>query len=249
MGFLVNDPLEQFNLVLLSKSLKYYSCTLSNMTLTFSIIFFVLILSILILNKNSLFSWVIVIFNILFDFIKNILKNNLNIKTHILLPFLFFNFLFILFSNLIGMVPYSFTVTSHFTVTFFLSLSFFVGLNIIGVLYNGVKFINLFLPQSTPLLLSPLLFVLEFISYSVRVFSLAIRLFANMTAGHALMKILSSFCWTFISFCSILTVLISLIPFLLIFCIIGLEFLIAFLQAYVFFMLSVIYINDIVNLH
>ena len=93
-----------------------------------------------------------------------------------------------------GMVPYSFTITSHFSVTFFLSLSFFIGLNIFGILKNGLEFINIFLPSSSPVLITPLLLSVELVSYIARVFSLAIRLFANMMAGHALMKILAGFC-------------------------------------------------------
>lgn len=92
------------------------------------------------------------------------------------------------------MIPYSFTATSHFSVTFFLSLTFFIGINIIGSLFNGILFINLFLPKNIPVFLTPLLFFLEIVSYFSRVFSLAIRLFANMMSGHALMKILAGFC-------------------------------------------------------
>jgi len=127
-------------------------------------------------------------------FIKNVCQNNLNIKIQIFVPFLFFTFLFILISNLFGMVPYSFTLTSHLSITFFLALSFFIGVNIFGILTNGIEFLNLFLPASSPILISPLLIVVEFVSYFARVFSLSIRLFANMMAGHALMKILAGFC-------------------------------------------------------
>lgn len=93
-----------------------------------------------------------------------------------------------------GMIPYSFTVTSHLSLTFFLSLSFFIGVNIFGILNNGFEFLNIFLPSSSPVLITPLLLMVEFVSYIARVFSLSIRLFANMMAGHALMKILSGFC-------------------------------------------------------
>jgi ATP synthase subunit 6 len=92
------------------------------------------------------------------------------------------------------MIPYSFTLTSHFSLTFFLSLSFFIGANIFDILKNGIEFLNIFLPASSPVFISPLLFIVELVSYFARVFILAIRLFANMMAGHALMKILAGFC-------------------------------------------------------
>jgi F-type H+-transporting ATPase subunit a len=101
-----------------------------------------------------------------------------------------FNFITILLLNIFGMFVFTFTVTSHLSLTFFIALSYFIGSNIVGVFYQFQLFFNLFLPKSLPVLLTPLLFFLEVVSYLSRVFSLAIRLFANMLSGHALMKIL-----------------------------------------------------------
>lgn len=205
-----------------------------------------LLFTIFVLSKLTLAHWMNVLAKNVFLFVKNVCQNNLNIKVQIFIPFLFFTFLFILLSNLFGMVPYSFTLTSHLSITFFVALSFFIGVNIFGILSNGIEFLNLFLPASSPILISPLLIVVEFVSYFARVFSLSIRLFANMMAGHALMKILAGFCWNFLVSFSVTGLFAGALVFVIIFCVIGLEFLIAFLQAYVFLMLMVVYLNDVV---
>ena len=106
----------------------------------------------------------------------------------------------ILICNVLGMIPYSFTVTSHLIVTFSTALAIFVGINIIGILKNRKHFLSLFFPPGAPLALAPLLVLIELVSYVFRVFSLAIRLFANLMSGHTLLKILSSFGWAAVSF-------------------------------------------------
>ena len=245
--YFILDPLEQFNLAIIYCNKLGFLLYFSNLTfmliITLSVIFFYLT----ILQQTPAIHWINVIVKNIFLFVKNVCQNNLNIKVQIFVPFLFFVFLFILFSNLFGMIPYSFTLTSHLSVTFFLALSFFIGVNIFGILRNGIEFLNIFLPTSSPILISPLLIVVEFVSYFARVFSLSIRLFANMMAGHALMKILAGFCWNFIVTLTITGWFAASIVFVIIFCVIGLEFLIAFLQAYVFLMLMVVYLNDVVN--
>ena len=247
LAFFILDPLEQFNLLVIYCNKFLYLTYFSNITLILLIVLLTL-LSFLIINaKLSFLHWFNVVSKSIFLFIKNVCQNNLNIKIQIFVPFLFFTFLFILISNLFGMVPYSFTLTSHLSITFFLALSFFIGVNIFGILTNGIEFLNLFLPASSPILISPLLIVVEFVSYFARVFSLSIRLFANMMAGHALMKILAGFCWNFFITFSITGWFAGFLVFVIIFCVIGLEFVIAFLQAYVFLMLMVVYLNDVVN--
>jgi F-type H+-transporting ATPase subunit a len=102
-------------------------------------------------------------------------------------------FLFIFFCNLLGMIPYSFTVTSHIVITLAFSMFSFIGINIIGVRTHGFHMLSLFLPGGAPLLLAPLLIPIELVSYSFRLISLALRLFANMMSGHCLLKILAGF--------------------------------------------------------
>ena len=147
-----------------------------------------------------------------------------------------------------GMIPYSFTVTSHIVVTLGLASMAFLGINIIGIRIHGLHLLSLFLPAGAPLALAPLLVIIELVSYSFRVISLALRLFANMMSGHCLLKILAGFAWTMLSAGGILTIL-HLLPLIVIFAIVGLELCIAFLQAYVFTVLLCIYLNDAISLH
>ena len=163
-------------------------------------------------------------------------------------PFIFTLFVFILGANLIGMIPYSFTSTSHIVVTFGLSLSIFIGVTLLGFLTHGLHFLSFFLPGGAPLALAPLLVVLEVVSYSFRAISLGVRLFANMMAGHTLVKILSGFSWTMLSVGGLLGVG-ALGPFLVVFALTGLELGVASLQAYVFTILTCIYLNDAIHLH
>jgi len=163
-------------------------------------------------------------------------------------PLFFSLFSFILIANIVGLVPYSFTLTSHIMLTFTLSFSVFIGLTILAIKYQP-NFFELFIPKGVPGALVPFLFVIEIISYVSRTFSLAIRLFANMMSGHVLLHILTGFCaFLYSDFYSILGKLIFLIPFVLIVAIIGLEIGIAFLQAYVFCVLISIYLCDVFTL-
>jgi ATP synthase subunit 6 len=157
-------------------------------------------------------------------------------------------FLLLLSANLIGMIPYSFTATSHLAVTFGLSLSVFLGVTIVGFMHHGLHFFSFLLPKGAPLALAPLLVVLELVSYSFRAVSLGVRLFANMMAGHTLVKILSGFSWTMFGAGGLLAVG-GLIPFLMVLALTGLEIGVACLQAYVFTILTAIYLNDAIALH
>ena len=241
------DPLEQFNLIILYINSFSTLINISNFTLMFFSILLFLFFSMNYIVALPLKSWILVIFKNLINFLFNITKNNLNISVQIFLPFLGFVFLIILLSNLVGMIPYTFTLTSHLSVTFFIALSFFIGINLFGILNHGLEYLNLFLPSSSPILISPLLIVVEVVSYFARVFSLSIRLFANMMAGHALMKILSSFSYLFFQPLTPGLIIVGFVVALIILIVIGLEFLIAFLQAYVFFILMVVYMNDLVQ--
>lgn len=184
----------------------------------------------------------------LYALTSNIVSENLNLKGEIYFPFIFALHLFLLFSNLLGMIPYSFTITSHIAFTFSLSLAIFIGINIIGLRTHGLNFFSLFLPRNVPLIIVPLLVSIEFLSYFVKVFTLAIRLFANMTSGHTLLKIIAGFAWTMLLSGGLLAFL-HLIPLTLLFILIGLELAIAILQAYVFTLLTCIYLNDVLELH
>lgn len=126
-------------------------------------------------------------------FVQELVLQNVGRSYSCYFPLIFFTFNFIRFSNLLGMVPYSFTVTSHIMVTFGLALSLFIGINITGVRKHGITFVEFFMPGGAPRATAPFFVAIELISYRARVFSLSIRLFANLMSGHALLKILAGF--------------------------------------------------------
>jgi len=134
------------------------------------------------------------LFEYLYDFIYfTVLTENVKKNGSYFFPMLFSIFSFIFFCNLLGMIPYSFTVTSHIVITLGLATMAFLSINIIGIKTHGVHLLSLFLPPGAPLALAPLLVMIELVSYSFRVVSLALRLFANMMSGHCLLKILAGF--------------------------------------------------------
>jgi F-type H+-transporting ATPase subunit a len=156
-------------------------------------------------------------------------------------PYIFTLFIFILLSNLMGMLPYAFTVTSHVAVTGVLALMVFVTVTAIGFMKHGTHFLELFWPKDAPAPLRPVLAVIEVISYFVRPISHSIRLGANMLAGHALMKV-------FAGFIAPLGVL-GVVPMAAMVGFTGFELLVAVIQAYVFTILTCVYLNDALNLH
>lgn len=176
-----------------------------------------------------------------YEFVGNMIRSNVGTEGRKYFPFIFSLFMFILVGNLLGMIPYSFTFTSHIIVTFAMAMVVFVGTTLIGFIKHGFGFLKFFLPHGTPMYLAPLLVPIEVLSYLTRPVSLALRLFANMTAGHTLLKVFGGF----VAGLGI----IGVVPLLAVIAITGLEFLIAFLQAYVFAILSCIYLNDALHMH
>lgn len=183
-----------------------------------------------------------------YEFVVGLVDEQIGPRGRVYFPLVYTTFVFLLATNLIGMIPYSFTATSHLVVTFGLSLSLFIGITIVGFQIHGLHFFSFLLPKGAPLMLAPLLVVLELVSYCFRAVSLGVRLFANMMAGHTLVKILSGFAWTMLSVGGVLA-LVSVIPFGIVFALTGLEIGVACLQAYVFTILTCIYLNDAINLH
>nr|YP_009137044.1 ATP synthase subunit 6 [Geranium maderense]AKE32262.1 ATP synthase subunit 6 [Geranium maderense] len=190
---------------------------------------------------------------LLYDFVLNLVNEQIGglsgkVK-QTFFPCIFVTFTFLLFCNLQGMIPYSFTVTSHFLITLGLSFSIFIGITIVGFQRNGLHFLSFLLPAGVPLPLAPFLVLLELISYCFRALSLGIRLFANMMAGHSLVKILSGFAWTMLCMNELLYFIGDLGPLFIVLALTGLELGVAILQAYVFTILICIYLNDAINLH
>jgi F-type H+-transporting ATPase subunit a len=157
------------------------------------------------------------------------------------MPFIFSLFIFILTCNLLGMIPFSFTVTSHIIVTFAMAIVVFVGVTILGFVRHGTHYLSLFLPSGTPIVMAPLMIFTEFFAYMVRPVSLSVRLAANMTAGHIVMKVIASFV--------IMAGIVGVLPFALLFALTGFEIFVAVLQAYIFTILSCVYLTDAIKLH
>jgi ATP synthase subunit 6 len=128
-----------------------------------------------------------------FEFILTLFKESLILKKYSPILLFFYTFCFVFCCNLLGLIPYSITVTSHLIITLYFSFGFFIGTNIISVLYHKEKYFELFLPDGIPVIIIPSLILIEYISYISKIFSLAIRLFANMLSGHILLKILIGF--------------------------------------------------------
>lgn len=177
-----------------------------------------------------------------YEFIANMIRENVGTEGRRYFPFIFTLFMFILFGNLLGMMPYSFTYTSHIIVTFAMAAVVFVGVTVIGFVRHGAKFLKLFVPSGVPMFLLPLLVLIEILSYLTRPISLSVRLFANMMAGHTMLKVFAGFVVS-------LGVLAGWAPLAFVVALTGLEIGIAFLQAYVFTILTCIYLNDAIHLH
>ena len=156
--------------------------------------------------------------------------------------------MYLLFANLIGLIPYSFTVTSHLIITFTLSFSIFIGLNIICLNTYKFEMLSLFIPSNTSVGLALLLVPIEFVSYIFKPISLGVRLFANLMAGHTLLKVIVGFSWSILVLESFLS-FFHLIPLIILVILMGLELGVAIIQAYVFTILTCIYLNDSINLH
>lgn len=189
-------------------------------------------------------------------FIQNMLTSNIGPEGKRFVPYVFSLFMFILFANVLGLMPFGvipgvhpFTVTSHLTVTGVLAVISFAIVLIVGFGRHGFHFFSLFVPHGTPVLMIPLIFFVELLSFLVRPFSLGLRLFVAMTAGHILLKVLAAFVINGINLGPGYAAIITLPSFILMLGITLLELLVAAIQAYVFALLTSVYLNDAVNLH
>jgi F-type H+-transporting ATPase subunit a len=177
-----------------------------------------------------------------YEFIAGMIKDNVGNEGRKYFPFIFSLFMFILFANLIGLIPYAFTFTSHIIVTFSMAITIFIGVTLIGFARHKMHFFTFFMPAGVPMVMAPILVPIEVISYLSRPVSMSIRLFANMMAGHTMMKVFAGFVIPlgFLGGWAPLAVDVALN---------GFEFLVAFLQAYVFTVLTCLYLNDAIHLH
>ncbi len=240
------NPMSQFDVYRIGPEIKVgaFDISFTNASL-FMIISTVSILMIFNIGskKNSILPNKIQLLSELsYTFVSKMISDTAGSKAKPYFAFIFSLFMFVLFCNMFGMIPYTFTVTSHIIVTFILASFIFIGVTVIGFIKHGFGYLKLFVPSGVPAVLLPLIVVIEIISYLSRPISLSVRLFANMMAGHTMMKVFGGFVislgivggWLPLSFSVALT---------------GLEILVAFLQAYVFAILTCIYLNDALNLH
>lgn len=244
------SPLEQFEInILFILKLNHvlgFDLIVTNSTLYAFLAFGFFLFSILIVNYTLYVvpSRLQSIIELLYIFIFDLIISQAGLKGQDYFPLFFLIFGFILFSNLIGLTPYAFTPTSHIIVTFTIAFSCFLGFTILGFIRHGLGFLSFFVPTGVPVVLLPLMVVIEVMSYFIRPISLSVRLFANMLAGHTLLHIIAGFVVALMN----ISLLLGIIPFVLLLAITLLEFGIAFLQAYVFVILLAIYLNDSLNI-
>jgi ATP synthase subunit 6 len=234
------SPLEQYDIFIVNNCL----------VVTNIIIFLCILLGSCINYKintleNSTFLTILK-YNII-NFVINCSYSNINLIKQFLLVLYLYIFILILFSNLLGLIPYSYTITSSFLIALTFSFIYFLIINLIAIYNKGfIMFTSIFYIRDISNIITPLLTIIEIVSYFARLFSLAIRLFANMMAGHTLLKILIGFTFVMIMQMNFIT-FSAIIPWIIIFLIVILEILIACLQAYVFLILLSIYVNETLN--
>ena len=243
---MATNPMHQFNVHRIGPEIKLGSFDISFTNASLFMLLSSLTIMILFFlgtNKKSIIpNKMQLLAELSFTFVSKMISDTAGSKAKPYFAFIFSLFMFVLFCNMLGMIPYTFTVTSHIIVTFVLATFIFIGVTIIGFAKHGVGYLKLFVPSGVPVILLPLIVIIEIISYLSRPVSLSVRLFANMMAGHTMLKVFGGFVislgliggWLPLSFSVALT---------------GLEILVAFLQAYVFAILTCIYLNDALNLH
>lgn len=249
-------PLEQFQIIsLFSIKLFCLDFSFTNMLFINIIVLFLVGISVNFSTSktdtiSSFFlipnNWQLLLESI-YEVVSQLVFDNLNEEGEKYFPFISVIFTFILFNNLIGLVPYSFTVTSHLIVTFILSFSIFIGVISICVNNHGVQMFSIFLPANTSFFLALLLVPIELISYVFKPISLGVRLFANLMAGHTLLKVIVGFSWSMLMLENYMFIM-HVFPLLVLVILMGLELGVAVIQAYVFTVLMCIYLNESINI-
>ena len=240
-----HSPLEQFEIIpfidLKSSNGVDISFTNSSFSMVVTVVAITLFLTLSVNTRTVVPSRLHLISEMCYSFVAQLLRDTVGKEGRQYFPFVFTIFMFVLIGNMVGMIPYSFTFTSHIIVTFALASVVFIGVTILGFLKHGFHFFSFFVIPGLPWYMLPLLIPIEVISYLSRPISLSVRLFANMLAGHTLLKVFAGFV--------VSLGVAGFLPLAFIVALTGLEILIAFLQAYVFAILTCLYINDALHLH
>ena len=252
---MVYSPLDQFKIApLISLQIAGLDLSLTNLLLASLVTLFVIQSLIFLIKEPASNSFFVIpsgwqnLIEKLYALVTQILSDIITTGSEKYFPVMALFFMFILSNNLIGMVPYSFTTTSHLTLTFFMSFSIFVAMNVIGFEKHGLEFFSLFLPSNTGFFLALILVPIELISYIAKPISLGVRLFINLMAGHSLLKVIVGFSWNML-LVENLTAISFIFPLLVLVVLMGLELGVALIQAYVFITLTAIYLNDSEALH
>ena len=240
-----HSPLDQFEinpLVNFEVGGVNLAFTNSSVSMVITVLFITLFLTLTVNPRSIVPSRMQLISELCYNFIAQLLNDTVGDQGKRYFPFVFSIFMFVLIGNMVGMIPYQFTFTSHIIVTFALATVVFIGVTILGFVNHGIRFFTFFYIPGVPFYMHPLLIPIEVISYLSRPISLSVRLLANMLAGHTLLKVFAGFVVSMPFFTGVL-------PLTFIVALTGLEILIAFLQAYVFAILTCLYINDAYHLH
>ena len=236
---------EQFEIIKIWPLDFILDLSLTNSGISLCLAIFVLFFLIKSLNCFILLKkWERIVCNV-FVLIQKVLIENMGSKGKKYFPFILSLFSFISILNLFGTIPYNFTPTAHIIITFGFSLSIFIWITYLGLIKFKLNFFSMFLPFGCPMILGPFIIIIEFISYCVRGITLGLRLAANITAGHLLLGIFAGFTWNIF----INSFILSILPFFLLFSITLLEFAMGLVQAYVFTLLTVIYLNESFHPH
>jgi len=240
-----HSPLDQFEInPLVNFEIGGFDLAFTNssISMVITVLFITLFLTLTVNPRSIIPSRMQLISELCYNFIAQLLNDTVGDQGKRYFPFVFSIFMFVLIGNMVGMIPYQFTFTSHIIVTFALAAIVFIGVTILGFVNHGIRFFTFFYIPGVPFYMHPLLIPIEVISYLSRPISLSVRLFANMLAGHTLLKVFAGFVVSMPFFTGVL-------PLTFIVALTGLEILIAFLQAYVFAILTCLYINDAYHLH
>ena len=247
----MHSPVEQFTIkTLLHLELLGYDVSFSNSALfmILAVLVSVAYLTFAMRNRDMVPGRLQASAEMLYEFISEMVRSNVGNEGRPYFPFVFTLFVFLLFGNMLGLIPYSYTFTSQIVVTFVLAAFIFVGVTLVALIKHGMHFFSFFVPPGAPKVLIPFLIIIEVISYFVRPVSLSVRLFANMLAGHTMLKVFAGLA-VMITGAGGVAVAGSILPFLALIGLIGLEVLVAGLQAYVFTILTCMYLNDALHLH
>jgi len=239
-----HSPLEQFEIspyAHFETGIGDLAFTNSSLSMVITVLAITLFLTLTVNTRSLIPTRMQLISEMSYNFIAQLINDTVGDQGKKYFPFIFAIFMFVLIGNMVGMVPYSFTFTSHIIVTFALAALVFIGVTILGFMKHGLHYFALLAPAGLPFYMLPILIPIELISYLSRPISLSVRLFANMLAGHTLLKVFAGFVLP-LGFAGVL-------PLAFIVALTGLEILIAFLQAYVFAILTCLYINDAIHLH